>query len=107
MDKNINLILAILFIFMFSIAIHHFVTYNIEIEEHYGSGALVQLYAKDPQDTYLTDDAYKYLYYYPYGYFNYPYVESVWNNPTRYTYGYYGYPYNYYRRNYIFPFLWW
>lgn len=103
MNKNINLILAILFIFMFSIMVHHFVTYNVDIEEHYGSGALVQLYAKGLQDTHLTYDAYKYLYNPYYGY--YPYVESVWNNPTRYPYSYYGYyPY---RRNYVFPFLWW
>ena len=60
------------------------------IIEHYGSGALIQLFSKGPQDTYLTADAEKYLWYpfSPYGY-----MESVWNNPTRYSPLYYPYFY--------------
>ena len=56
------------------------ILYNAE-KEHYGEGALIQLVAKDPQDTYLTGDAFKYMYY-----------------PTLYDpyYGYvYGYPFFY------------
>ena len=38
-------------------------------KEGYSMGALTQLYAKGPQDTYLTGDAWKYIppYYYNYG----------------------------------------
>ncbi len=38
-------------------------------KEHYNLGALIQLHAKGPQDTYLTGDAWKYIppYYYNYG----------------------------------------
>jgi hypothetical protein len=42
--------------------------------ELYGDGALIQLYAKGPEDMYLTGDAYKYIppVFYNY-YWNYPY----------------------------------
>ena len=55
--------------------------YNLE-KEHYGEGALIQLMAKGPQDTYLTGDALKYMYYpivydpyygYPYLSYGYPF----------------------------------
>ena len=52
--------------------------FNIE-KEHYGEGALIQLMAKGPQDTYLTGDAWKYIPPYYYGYYEYP-----WLIPTRY-----------------------
>jgi hypothetical protein len=66
-------------------------------KEHYGSGALMQLYAKGPQDTYLTADAAKYI---PYWY----YPMSLWNNPTRYGNSWY-YPYMYYSPNSYYPYF--
>lgn len=61
-------------------------------------GALVQLYSKGPQDTYLTVDTDKYIYPYhyyrsyslPYNYIPY-YYSSYWNQSTRYprSYPYY------------------
>lgn len=41
------------------------------LEQFVGSGALVQLYAKSPLDTYLTSDV---SYYYPY------YINYLWMN---------------------------
>lgn len=41
-------------------------------KESYGDGALIQLMAKGPQDTYLTGDAWKYMYW-PYYYNAWPY----------------------------------
>lgn len=56
---------------------------NNGLKEHY-NGALIQLMAKGPQDTYLTGDAEKWMrYYYPY---SYGFTNFVWNNPTRYPY---------------------
>ena len=78
------------------------VTYSkSQTTEHYSMGALTQLMAKGPQDTYLTGDAAKYMaLYYPYGYPNF-----VWNNPTRlynkyFPYYYYSglFPYRFYPR---------
>ena len=47
------------------------------------SGALLQLYAKGPQDYYLTDDTFPYYYpiYNPY-YYPYYVYPSIWNQPT-------------------------
>lgn len=66
-------------------------------KEHYGSGALLQLYAKGPQDRYLTADADKYI---PYWF----YPSSVWNNPTRYGRNWY-YPYMFYAPNSYYPYF--
>jgi hypothetical protein len=63
-----------------------------------GSGALLQLYAKGPQDLYLTKDAEKHMFYYMH-----PYREFIWNNPTRL----YRYPFRYnpfLYHNYVYPF---
>ena len=72
--------------------------------EGYGGGALTQLYAKGPQDTYLTFDTEKYI---PEYWWNYPpFHYYKWNIPTRYNNYYYPlygifpnpsytYPYNY------------
>jgi hypothetical protein len=49
------------------------------------SGALLQLYAKGPQDYYLTGDGDTFPYYYPvYNPYYYPYYvyPSIWNQPT-------------------------
>ena len=35
------------------------ILYLTRIKEHYNMGALIQLTAKDPQDSYLTGDAWK------------------------------------------------
>lgn len=64
-------------------------------KEKYSQGALVQLYAKGPQDAYLTGDAWKYIppWYYDFGWrTGFP----VWNMPTRGPYNGYFYPYYYY-----------
>lgn len=111
-----------------------FVVYSItksDVEHYSGTGALTQLHAKGPQDLYLTDDAKKYMYYDYYR--SFPYVESVWNNPTKIGYNnnyydrlrFFNYEYplrtystyptyptyptyypHYLNRNYLFPFLW-
>lgn len=126
---NYNPTLAVL-----AILVIMYIGYNMtkpDIEHYSGTGALTQLYAKGPQDLYLTNDAKKYIYndYYR----SYPYVESVWNNPTKIGYGYgynnyydlnryynryYNHTYplrtpsryphfpHYLNRNYLFPFLW-
>jgi hypothetical protein len=66
--------------------------------EHFGSGALVQLYAKGPEDLYLTPDVYRY-----WDYANYLYDPSLffWNTSTRYprNYPYYLHE-DYYHRSY-------
>ena len=69
--------------------------------EHMGTGALIQLYAKGPQDAYLTTDTEKYYnpFYYPYAYpYAYQYTNLytnpynwIWNMSTRTTYPYYYY----------------
>lgn len=55
-----------------------FLIYNKDIKETYNFGALTQLYAKGPQDTYLTGDAWKYIPPYFYGHHWRPFY-----NPTR------------------------
>jgi len=64
--------------------------------EGFGSGALVQLMAKGPQDRYLTADAEKYLWYQPNN-------EFIWNNGTRMRglYNYLNYYPHYYPRYYL------
>ena len=66
--------------------------YKLVNMEQFG-GALVQLMAKGPQDSYLTVDTDKYVpeYYLPYG-------EFLWNNPTRFPYNWYPY--------YLWPYYW-
>lgn len=49
-------------------------------------GALIQLMAKGPQDTYLTGDAWKYIPWWYYGNYPYPYYMSTRG-------GYYTMPY--------------
>ena len=51
--------------------------------EHYGEGAYIQLIAKDAQDTYLTNDAWKHMYYPVYD----PYYGYIYGYPGR------GYPF--------------
>ena len=53
-------------------------------KEHYGEGALIQLMAKGPQDTYLTGDAWQHMYY--------PYFDPYYS----YVHGFRS-PYPYYR----------
>jgi len=50
--------------------------------EGYSPAALTQLMARDPQDSYLTNDSWKYLYY-PYS----PYDVNVWGYPHYRTLG--------------------
>lgn len=58
-------------------------TYYRSRFEHYGEGAYIQLVAKDAQDTYLTNDAWKYMYYPVYD----PHYGYVYGYPGR------GYPF--------------
>ena len=53
-------------------------------KEHYGEGAYIQLVAKDAQDTYLTGDAWKYMYYPHYD----PFYGYVYGYPELNMYGY-------------------
>jgi hypothetical protein len=77
--NNLHLILVIAVLFC--------ITNSAKIAEHFGTGALVQLYAKGPQDTYHTKDAYNHMWWNPYrNYYREPgHTEMVWNNPTRYN----------------------
>ncbi len=83
MNKRITIIIILLIIL--------FLLYKHQ-REKYGSGALLQLYAKGPQDRYLTDNKYSYPYFpynpvYPYyGYYGYGPLRSpfLWNEPTRF-----------------------
>lgn len=75
MDNSIIILIIVIVLIMIA-----FVS-----KEHYNQGALIQLAAKGPQDTYLTGDAWKYI---PYWY--YPY-RPFWNMPTRIPYYSYWY----------------
>lgn len=61
--------------------------------EGYNMGTIVQLQAKGPQDTYLTDDSWKYLYY-PYGPIVNPWYGRWFNTYVgkKKANRYYGYP---------------
>ena len=63
-------IFSLLLIIIFILIIFNFLKYK---KEDYSQGALTQLYAKGPQDTYLTGDAWKYIPYWYYG--GYPYFD--------------------------------
>lgn len=75
--KNLLILLTLLVLLLYSI-----ITFPYNFKETH-NGAYVQLAAKGPQDTYLTDDAWKYLYYpyhYPYSYiYGSPY--NIWPYP--------------------------
>lgn len=91
--------MMIIIVIIILLVILYVIYYNYKLKcltkENFG-GALVQLITKGPQDTYLSDDALKYIpeFYYPYG-------EFIFNNPVRlYKYPYlYWYPYP----HYLFP----
>jgi hypothetical protein len=68
--------------------------FRTSMNETFGDGSLVQLYAKDDQDLYLTNDAQKYLPFNPVA------PQFFWNNPTRNN----DYPTYYYPYEYIYPF---
>ena len=101
MKNNFIIVVVVLTIFLIIIS----ESSNTK-KEHYSMGAINQLMAKGPQDTYLTGDAWKYI---PYWYYNYPYSTYLsynssynpWYIPTRYgkyNYPYYS-PYGYYYYN--------
>ena len=76
--KMLFILLIILFV----------VFYLSKHNEHY-AGALIQLYSKGPQDSYLTNNDHNY--YYPYnpvyplsGYGGYYRPRYFWNEPTRF-----------------------
>jgi hypothetical protein len=76
-------------LFIFLVILILFYVYS-PIIEGYNMGALTQLFAKGPQDSYLTETN---GYYYPY--MPYP-RQMIWNNPTRLQYGYpFGLQYRY------------
>lgn len=61
---------------------------NFRGEEFSALGALTQLYAKGPQDLYLTAGSARYVpelwYGYGYGYLDAPF-RFIWNQPTRFN----------------------
>ena len=77
--KNLFILLALLILLLYLIML-----FPYRFKETNDSGALIQLAAKGPQDTYLTGDAWKYLYYpyhYPYSYiYGFPYY--IWPYPV-------------------------
>ena len=82
-------IVTILVVCLLSFILNFFSTNS----EHYSQAALTQLVAKGPMDTYLTGDAWKYLYPYYYGHYSYsPHYSSYypWNIPARSGRGRYG-----------------
>lgn len=79
---NMALILVILFVLFLFIQ---------KRKEHYNMGAITQLVAKGPQDTYLTGDAWKYIPPYYYGW------RSPWHMPTRVRRRFRYYPRAFYR----------
>lgn len=85
------LFLAILLSFLGYLALNGYLN---KMVEGFSSGALIQLVAKGPQDTYLSGDAEKYIRYY----YGPHYSEFIWNNGTRIP----RYNYNYYS---LFPFM--
>ena len=83
--SNIKLIFILLIIL--------FVILYLSKHNEYYAGALIQLYSKGPQDSYLTnnDHIYNYYDYYPYnpvyplsGYNGYNRPRYFWNEPTRF-----------------------
>lgn len=104
MNNTVIIIIAIL------VCVMIYNTYNEKPNNPEPMGALTQLYAKGPQDTYLTSDIEHYIPAYGYGYGVYPrYIwgngiyPSIWNNPTRYNngYPYYGIYGTYWHNPYI------
>lgn len=89
--------MELIFVFLLILVVVMTISYK---KEPFNMGAINQLMAKGPQDTYLTGDAWKYI---PWWYYNYPYSYGPWNIPTRFTKrgGYFGSyygptPYNYF-----------
>lgn len=99
-------VIALILITLYFIYIFN-VNYKLEdkaLKENFGGGALTQLYAKGPQDTYLTVNSEKYI---PEYWWNqYPFFYHAWNIPTRssqYYYPLYGiFPNNYFLYPYIY-----
>jgi len=78
-------------IFLIVTVVIYFLIQDMNPDTFSAMGALTQLYAKGPQDMYLTPDIYNYNY----GYL--PYRHMMWNMPTRLN-NYY------YPRNGYYPF---
>ena len=73
--ENITLVLSIVLILFFVM--------QGTLEQYGGSGALVQLYSRGIQDTYQTNDAYKYIAYPSPYFYDYPLLPFMfWNMPT-------------------------
>lgn len=87
------IVIIVLLVILYVIYYNYTLTYQ-EMESF--GGTLIQLVAKGPEDTYLSNDTHKYI-----PEFYYPYREFIWNNPVRlYKYPYpYWYPYP----GYLFP----
>ena len=64
--------------------------HKFKITENYSQAALLQLYAKGPQDTYLTGDAWKYALFWGYP-FHIPYNKYGYLNWPKHRYGKWGY----------------
>lgn len=85
--SNSPLIILLIFLFILIIFFDKTKSSFFSIE-NFGGGALTQLYAKGPQDLYLTTNAEKYIPEYLGGYYN-PYNYFRWNVPTRFNRYYY------------------
>jgi len=84
MIAQLLIIICLIVFILYSLA------YSTYTNEHF-AGALTQLYAKGPQDTYLYGNVNKYIY-------PYPFYQPFWNASTR---SYYNYPlYGIYPRRY-------
>ena len=83
-----------LILFLISTIVVYILLQDMNPDKFSALGALTQLYAKGPQDMYLTPDSYGYNFY-PYHYSPYRYM--MWNMPTRLN-NYY------YPRNGYYPF---
>lgn len=93
-----------IFIVIVLILVIYCVLYKMYLNEQF-TGGLLQLYAKGPEDAYLTYNTEKYIPEYRMSYY-WPYHESVFNNPTRMNYYYYPLHGNYPNDYYIYPYYW-
>ena len=88
-----NLKLVVYIVIIVALGMYLFQEDRVEAQ----NGALLQLVAKGPQDTYLTGDAWKYAPWWYYGPYYYPYRRRGFWYPGRYRYiG----KYPYYRRRF-------
>ena len=67
-----------------------FIVYKLYFVENFSNGALIQMYAKGPEDSYLTSNTDKYVPEYYIGLL--PWKYYLWNEPARFN-KYFAQPY--------------